>query len=199
MTLIEEAHRKLINDIQSMDFTYLGWDPNILVWRAGEAGPRELPYIAVDFIATSRKLFPSFADIVGRIDDVRAEYAYCELEMVTITVYANKYHNSGAVRGRDFAGWAAIEIRKHILYYWNQILIDYNASVDRKLAAPIQDLTNWKQDVATRVAEYEITLYLRTDVRWYRELEPGEEEESRARKAYILLQNKNNLRVIFSG
>jgi hypothetical protein len=182
-----------------MDFTFKGWDPNLTIWRAGSAGPRELPYASVDFIATSRKMFPSMSDIVGKIDDVRYEYAYCELELVSISVYAEKYHNSGAIRGRAFAAWAINEIRKRILWRWNQILVYYNASIDRRIEAPIRDLTAWKEDVANRVHEFELSLFLRTDVRWYRDLEPGEETEARADKAYILLQNKNNLRVIFSG
>ena len=188
----------LIDDLQNqVDFSYLGWSPSVLVWRAGEGHERTLPYIAVDFIETSDKRFPSFADIVGRIDDKRYEYAFCETEVVTITVYAKKYHNNDTIRGRSYAFEILDRIRKkRILAQWSDsILYNYNHSVDRSRGVPIRDLTVFDTETATRIHEIELTVFLRTDVRWYKELPQGQEASERAESAYVLLQNKNNIRI----
>lgn len=206
MTLIESQHGTLIDDLQNnVDFTFNGWDPNIQVWRAGEGHKRNLPYVTVDFITLTDKKFASMADIVGRVDDFRYEYAYCEIEVVVISFYANKYHNNGTIRGRDLAKESMIKIRKRILAFWNEILLDFNASIDRGMHTPIKDLTNAYPDVKTRVHEFELTFYLRTDVRWYKEWEDDEVIEERAEKAHIELENvdeptkKNYLRIEFNG
>jgi len=205
LALTETQRGELIEDLQqNVDFEYQSWNPSLQVWRAGEGHERILPYVTVDFISTSGKLFPSMADIVGRIDDRRYEHAYCELEQVSITVYANKMHNSDTIRGRDYADIVAKRIRNRILAYWKFKLADYNASIDRAFDMPIRDLSMAHMDVTTRVHEYEFSVYLRTDVRWYKDLEQGQEAEEKADKAFIELENvddniKNNLRVIFNG
>ena len=197
MGISEIGKKEVIEDIyQNVDFSYEGWTPSIIVWRAGEGQERILPYVAVDFIETSDKRFASFADIVGRIDDLRYEYAYCELELVNITIYAKKYHDSGNVRGREYADEILKRIRKRILAYWTDIILyKYNASVDRGNPAPIRDLTRFDTETATRVHELDLNVFLRTDVRWYKELAPGVEAEERAEKAYIIMNNKNNIRI----
>jgi len=191
----EIGKKETIEDIyQNVDFSYKGWTPSIKVWRAGEGQERILPYITVDFIETSEKKFPSFGDIVGRIDDLRYEYAYCELELVNITIYAEKYHNNNTIRGREYAEEILKRIRKRILAYWtDRILYKYNASVDRGNSAPIRDLTNFDIQTATRIHEYDLNVFLRTDVRGYKDL--PQEVEERAEKAYLILQNKNNIRI----
>ena len=184
----------MINDLQNnVDYEYEGWDPEIQVWRAGEGHERKLPYIAVDYVETSMDLFKSMGHIVGRVDDLRYEHAYCELELVDITVYAAKYHNSGAIRGRNFASWAILKIRTRILAYWNYILYNFNASVDRARAYPIRDLSVFKDDITTRIYEFNLNIFLRTDVRWRKDVESLVEE--RAEKAFIVLNNKNNIRI----
>lgn len=187
MTLTEKQKGRLINDLQSLDYTYQGWNPNIKVWRAGEGHERKLPYIAVDYIEVNQDLFRSMSDIVGRIDDIRYEYAFCELLFVDITVYAAKYHNN--IRGRDFASDTLQMIRKRILAYWNDILYHFNASVSRGNSLPIRDLSGFKDETTTRIYEYNLSFFLRTDVRWHKDYESLVEE--RAEKAYIVLNNKN--------
>ena len=193
----------MVDDLQSLDYTFNGWNPNLQVSRAGEGHARTLPYVAVDFIATSAKKFESLGDIVGRVDDHRFEYAYCELELVTISIYAEKYHNNGNIRGRDFAYATATKIRTRILAFWfEEILHKYNASIERGMDIPIKDLTLHRADVKTRVHELEIDVYLRTDVRWYKERIDDTIIDERAEKAYVLLKNNNNegnIRVIFNG
>lgn len=197
MATSELVKGKLINDLQNqIDFSYNGWSPAVLVWRAGEGHERKLPYIAVDFIETSDKRFPSFADIVGRIDDKRYEYAFCETEFVTVTCYAKKYHYNDTIRGRSYAFEILDQIRTRILAYWSDTILNkYNHSVDRSRGAPIRDLTLFDTETATRVHEIELTVFLKTDVRWYKTLPLGEEGEIRAEKSYIFLQNKNNIRI----
>lgn len=194
MALTEKVKGRMIKDLQdNVDFEYEGWDPNIKVWRAGEGHERKLPYVAVDYIETSTPLFKSMSDIVGRIDDLRYEHAFCELELVDITVYAAKYHKNKIIRGRDFASEIIQRIRKRILAYWNNILYHFNASVDRGGAYPIKDLSRFRDDVTTRIYEYNLNIFLRTDVRWHKDIESLVEE--RAEKAFIVLNNKNNIRI----
>lgn len=197
MATSELVRLKVIEDLQNnVDFSYNGWNPSLEVWRAGEGQERKLPYMAVDFISTSDKRFPSFADIVGRIDDMRYEYAYCETEVVNITIYAKKYHNNGTIRGRNYANEILDRVRKRILAYWSDtILYKYNHSVDRGRGAPIRDLTLFDTETTTRVHEIELTVFLRTDVRWYKDLPQGTEASERAESAYIVLQEKNNIRI----
>jgi len=193
----ETAKKELIEDLQNnISYSFNGWSPSVNVWRAGEGYERKLPYIAVDFIQTSDKRFASFADIVGRIDDMRFEYAYCEIELVNITIYTNKYHNSKAVIGREYASEILTRIRSRILAYWSDtILYRYKASVGRGQPAPIRDLTLYDVETGTRIHEFDLTVFLRTDVRWYKTLPQGVEAQQRAEKAYIVMQNKNNIRI----
>lgn len=197
MALHETGRDEGIEDIQNnVDFSYGSWNPTIEVWRAGEGHERELPYIAVDYISTSDKKHASLADVVGRIDDHRYEYAYCETEVVTITIYTKKYHNSGNTRGRNYADVILKRIRDRIFAYWtDRFLYKYRASVDRGRGAPIRDLTIFDVETTTRIHEYELTVFLKTDVRWYRDLPQDVESEERAEKAYILINNKNNIRI----
>jgi len=198
--LSEAGKIELIERLQTeIDFSYNGWDPPIQVWRAGEGFKRELPYVAVDFIETTMKKFPSFSEIVGAIDDYYYEFAYCELELVTVSVYTRKYHNDNAVRGRDYAVDIMTKIRRDILAFWNDVLREYNASIDRSRAIPIKDLTNFRTDTGDRVHEYELNVYMRTDVRWHRMPDDYDEvTEERAEKAYGILDN-SRFRVIYNG
>lgn len=195
MSTTEKQKGRLINDLQNeVDYVYEGWDPNIKVWRAGDGHERKPPYVAVDFIETSMDLFRSMANIVGRIDDWRFEHAFCELELLDITVYAAKYHNDGAIEGRKFGSEIAQRIRTRILAYWDNILYNFNASVDKGRAYPIRDLSRFREDISTRIYEYNLNIFLRTDVRWHKTLDETKVEE-RAEKAYIVLNNKNNIRI----
>lgn len=197
MALSETVKKSLILDLHdNIDYTYEGWDPSLKIWRAGESGSRTLPYMTVDFVSTQDKKFPSLGDIVGRINDLRYEYAYCEIELVSVTIYANKYHYSNTIRGRDFAHASLVKVRKRILAYWNDILRDYNSSIDRGMATPIRDLSSFNDDVGTRIHEYELNVFLRTDVRWYKDMpSEGDDIEERAEKAYIVMNDVNNIRI----
>lgn len=196
MTLTESQKGQLIEDLQNkVDYEYNSWSPSINIWRAGEGYERELPCVVVDFIGSEGAMFRSFADWVGLIDDLRHEHAFCERELVNITVYAGKYHNSGAIRGRDYASEIIHRIRTRILAYWNDLLYNFNASIDRSFDMPIRDLTMFQEDVATKVHEFDLNVRLRTDVRWYKTLPQGADAEERAEKAYIIMNNKNNIRI----
>lgn len=203
--LYESTHNLLIDDLQNqVDFSYGAWNPPIKVWRAGEGFAREYPYVAVDFIQTSMKNFPSMSDIVGRVDDIYYTYAYCELELVTVTVYARKYHNNNTVRGRNYAVIIADRIRKRILAFWNDILKDNNASIDRSRATPVRDLTNYRAESGDRIHEYELDVFIRTDVRWSRMPDDYEVAEERAKELRGIHignneENPTRFRVIFNG
>jgi len=202
--LYESTKDRMIDDIQNqVDFSYGSWNPSIQVWRAGEGFKREFPYVAIDFIQTSEKKFPSLADIVGRIDDVYFTYAYCEVELVTITVYAKKYHNNNTVRGRNYAIIIADRIRRRILGFWNDILRDQNASIDRSKPTPVKDLTNFRAESGDRIHEYELDVYIRTDVRWSRmpdDYEVDEKVAEEIRGVHIgNAETPTRFRVIFNG
>lgn len=187
---------RLINSLKEVDFSYEGWEPDIKIWRSGEGYKRELPYMAVDFIATNENKFNSMGgDIVERLDDFRYERAYCELELVDITIYTSKYHNSGAIRGRDYAEEIMLRIRKRIFAYWDDLLSDFNASRDRSKAAPIRDLSKFNDNVATRIYEYNLSIFLRTDVRWYKGSDDDPLVEERAEKAYGVLNEETTFRI----
>ena len=202
--LYESTHDKLIDDIQNqVDFSYGAWDPSIQVWRAGEGFKREFPYVAIDFIATSMKKFPSLADVVGRIDDIYFTYAYCELELCTVTVFTKKYHNNNNVRGRNYAVVLANRIRTRILAFWNDILKDNKASIDRSKAMPVRDLTNYRDESGDRVHEYDINIFIRTDVRWSRmpstyEVEKILADEARGELGEVS-EAPQRFRVIYNG
>jgi len=167
--LYETIKNRLLDDIQNqVDFSYGSWNPAIQVWRAGEGFAREYPYVAIDFIQTSMKKFPSMGDVVGIVDDVYYTYAFCELELCTVSIYAKKYHNNNTVRGRNYAVVIADRIRKRILGFWNDVLKDNKASIDRSRAIPVKDLTNFRARSGDRIHEYEVDVYIRTDVRWSR-------------------------------
>lgn len=201
MTLTEAQRGNLIDDIQNnVDFSYNGWSPSLNVWRAKESHKVDLPFVVVDFLPTSRKKFASLGDIIGRIDDLHYQFGYCELEVVNVSVHANKYHNDRNILGRDFCNDTLLKIRRRILAFWNDILKPYGASLERGININIRDLSNYKPDVGTRYYEYDMDVYLRTDVRWdTRESEDQDLTVERAEKAYIILQDKNNIRVVYNG
>lgn len=196
--LTEVARGSLIDDLQNnVSYTYDGWSSSLNVWRAREHQEIDLPYVVVDFVSTSRKLFPSLGDYIGFIDDSYIVRGYCELELVNISCLANKYHNNREVRGREFVTTILERIRNRILGHWNSILAEYGASIERGIAMPIRDLTGYRGDVGTRKLEYDLDVYIRTDVRWDVKPDGEDIETARAESAFATLNNKNKINVIF--
>lgn len=206
MVILEAVCGNLLDDIQdNVDFSYNGWNPTVLVWRARETNPKQLPYVVVDFISTSNPMFQSMGgDIVGEIDDRYHEYAYCELELINISVCANKYHKNRTIRGNDWAKLIATRIRKRVYGFWNRILNPEGHSLDRKRRSPIRNLSGYKPEVGTRWYEYDMDVYVRTDVRWNNKPEDEDDIDERAEKAYIQLKNTDdniitNMRIVYDG
>jgi len=190
--LTEKQKGRLINDLQAIDFEYEEYVPSLKFHRAGEGFTRKFPYGVVDFIEENDKRFASLGDIVGRIDDLTFEHAYCEFLLVNVSICAEKKHDN--VRGRNFANYCILKVKRQILAYWNDILYEFNASVDRARGLPVRDLTKYENDVGNRIYEYDLNVFLRTDVRWHKDFVSPDYEE-RAEKAYIILNNKNNIRI----
>jgi len=203
LVLQEAVCGKLINDLKkNIDYTYEGWNPNIEVWRARESNVKELPYIVVDFISASRPKFQSLGDIIGEVDDIYHKFGYCEMELINISVCANKYHKDRDIRGNDFSVSTIDKIRKHVMGKWDKILNKNDAAVDRGIKPVIRNLSGYKAEIGTRWYEYDMDVYVRTGVRWDNKPEDEEESDERAEKAYILLRNdtdKNNIKVIYNG
>lgn len=205
----EQERGRLINDLQNnVDYSFGNWNPDMKIWRSGEIHEKRLPFGVVDFLPTSRFKFKSLGDAIGKVDDIHYQYGYCELEMVTISIYANKFQNNRKVNAREFAYNTLLRIRKHIFRTWPSILRKFGASIERGINANIIDLTDYREDIGTRMYEYDMNFYLRTDVRWDNRSDwippdggedlPG--SEIPADKAIITkLNEQTNIRVEFNG
>ena len=162
----------LVEDLWGLDYTFETWnpktaDPALQLVRAGEGFERTFPYIAVDFLPTSRAKFKSISDVLGfEADPDHYKYGYCELEMVSICVYANDFHNNYQVRGRDFCDFAIRKIHEHILSKWEEKLLNVNACLERSINIPIRDITAYLPQAGTKQCAYELDVFLRTNVQW---------------------------------
>lgn len=189
--LTEETRKTLIEDIQKMDFSFNGYSPDIEVWRVGEGRKRVLPYVSIDFLPTSKKMFASLGDVVGwKADPDYHRFGFCEIELVSITVYAEQQMEN--VYGRLFCDNAIRKIRKRVLSRWEPILYEVEACLDRSINPSIRDLSAYLDTFGTQMFAYQLDVYLRTNVSWdYMPDGYDDTQEVRAKKAEVTLKHDN--------
>jgi len=169
--MLKETERNtLVDRINSLDFTYQGKDPQVKVYRYGEGFSRINPTILVQFFPANRKKFQSVSDVIGKTVGDYYQYAYCQIELCSIHCYCQEKHQSAdkttLINGRMLCYDMAIKCLEDILKVWEDVLYDFDATLDMKEAIIVKDLSTYDPVTETRIYNYDIDVYLRTQFRW---------------------------------
>ena len=170
--MLKSTERDTIVDrVNSLDFTYESFDPQVKVYRYGEGFSRINPTVLVQFLPANRKRFQSVGDVIGKAKGDYYQYGYCQVELCTIHVYCQEKHESAdkttTINGRIIGEHISETILSDILKVWENILCDFNAAFDRKETVPIiRDLSTYDPVTETRIYNYDIDVYIRTRFVW---------------------------------
>jgi hypothetical protein len=168
--LTSTARNTLVDRVNSLDFTYQSKNPQVKVYRYGEGFSRTNPTILVQFLPASRMKFKSVSDVIGYAKGDYYQYAYCQIELCSIHCYCQEKHESAdkttVINGRMLCEFMAEKCLEDVLKVWEDILYDFNASFDRKEAVVVRDLSTYDPVTETRIYNYDIDVYLRTQFRW---------------------------------
>jgi len=160
----------LVDRVNSLDFTYQSKDPQVKVYRYGEGFSRENPTILIQFMPANRRKFASVSDAIGKADGDYYRYGFCQIELCSIHIYCQEKHQSAdkttVINGRMIGEFIAEIVLKDVLVVWENILFDFYASLDRKEAIVIKDLSTYDPVTETRIYNYDIDVYLRTAFKW---------------------------------
>ncbi len=168
--LTSTARNTIVDRVNGLDFTYQSLDPQVKVYRYGDGFSRENPTILVQFLPANRKKFQSVSDVIGKAVGDYYQYGYCQIELCSIHVYCQEKHKTAdkltVINGRMLGEFLAEVVLEDVLKVWENILFDFNASFDRKEAIVIKDLSTYDPVTETRIYNYDIDVYLRTQFRW---------------------------------
>ena len=192
-----ELRNALVEDIKGLDFTYQNLDPQVKVYRYGEGFSRINPTIMVGFLPSNRKRFQSVSDIIGKAKGDYYRYGYVRIELCTIHCYCNEEHETAdkltTINGRMLGEFIADKCLERVLKVWENILIDYNASFDRKDTIPfIRDLSFYDENSETQIYNYDIDVYLRIPHTWDKVPEGYDEESDLAKIASLEVKELNS-------
>ena len=180
----------LVDDIYGLDFTYQGLNPQVKVYRYGEGFSRINPTIMIGFLPSNRKRFQSVGDIIGKAQGDYYRYGYCRVELCTIHCYCREEHKDAEkttiINGRILCEFIAEKCLQRVLKVWEDILLDYNASFDRKDTIPVmRDLSFYDEISETQIYNYDIDVYLRIPFTWDKVPEGYDDEGDLANIASI--------------
>ena len=183
--MLKETERNyLVDRINSLDFTYQSKNPNVKVYRYGEGFTKLNPLILVQFMPANRKKFQSVSDTIGKAVGDYYQYGFCQIELCTIHCYCQEEHESvdklTVLNGRMLCYDMAEKCLQDVLKIWENILFDFNASLDRKETIIIKDLSTYDPLTETRIYNYDIDVYLRTQFRWNKVPDGYNEEDDLA-------------------
>jgi len=183
--MLKETERNtLVDDINGLDFTYQSLDPQVKVYRYGDGFSRINPTILVQFMPANRKRFQSVGDAIGKAKGDYYQYGFCQIELCTIHCYCQEKHETAdkttVINGRMLCYDMAEKCLNRVLKYWENILFDFNACFDRKETIIIKDLSTYDPVTETRIYNYDIDVYLRTQFRWDKVPDGYDEEDDLA-------------------
>ena len=168
--LTSTARNTIVDRVNGLDFTYQSVDPQVKVYRYGDGFSRENPTILVQFLPANRKKFQSVSDAIGHAKGDYIQYGYCQIELCSVHIYCQEKHETAdkltVINGRMLCEFLAEVVLEDILKIWENILFDFNASFDRKEAIVVKDLSSYDPVTETRIINYDIDVYLRTQFRW---------------------------------
>lgn len=197
--MLKETERNtLVDRINSLDFTYQGKDPQVLVYRYGEGFSRNNPTILIGFLPVNVKKFQSVSDVIGKAVGDYYQYGYCQVELCTIHVYCQEKHETAdkttVINGRMLCYDIAEKVLLDVLKEWESILFDFNATLDRKEIITIKDLSTYDPSTETQIYNYDIDVYLRTQFRWDKVPDGYEEDDDLAEiVGFEVGETQNNL------
>jgi len=190
-----------VDDINGLDFTYKTFDPQVKVYRYGEGFSRENPTILVQFLPSNRKRFQSVGDVIGKAKGDYYQYGFCQVELCTIHCYCQEEHEtldkSTTINGRMLCYDMAEKCLNDVLKVWENILFDFNASLDRKETIVIKDFSMYDSSTETRIYNYDIDVYLRTQFRWDKVPDGYEEDDDLAEIVELEVEGTKNNIIIY--
>ena len=134
--LIETERNTIVDRVNGLDFTYQLLDPQVKVYRYGDGFSRINPTILVQFMPANRKKFQSISDVIGKAKGDYYQYGYCQIELCSIHIYCQEKHETAdkltEINGRTLVGHISEIVLEDVLKVWENILFDFNASLDRK-------------------------------------------------------------------
>ena len=169
-----DLRNALVEDLHdNVDFTYLTKDPQVQVYRYGDGFSKIHPSVLVGFLPSNRKKFQSVGNIIGKINGAGDyyKYGYVRIELCTIHCYCSEDHETldkaTIFNGRMLCEFIADQCLARVLKVWENILVDYNASLDIKDTVPFsKDMSLYDERSETWIYNYDIDLYLRIPFTW---------------------------------
>jgi len=168
---ITDLRKALVDDINGLDFTYQGYDPQVKIYRNREGFSRVNPTILIQFLPANRKKFQSVGDVIGKAKGDYYRYGYARVELCTIHCYCQEKHQTAdksvVMNGRELCEYIAEICQQRILKEWENILFDYYSSFDRRDTIPeLKDLSTYDPVTETMIYNYDIDIYLRIPFTW---------------------------------
>lgn len=174
--LTEEARGIMVDDVKAFFDAYrytiseVEFNPHVEVYRYGENFTTENPYVMVQFLPTSRNKFRSLSDVTGIAKGKYKQFSFCQIELCSIHFYCNRTHQNAAktvkVSGRLLGGDMAESLLERINKYWETLLWNWGACFDNRDMLIVKDLSGIGERNLTKIYNYDIDVYLRTQFKW---------------------------------
>ena len=174
--LTEEARGIIVDDVKAFfdQYTYTigetDFDPDVEVFRHNEGFNTESPYVMVQFMPTTRNKFRSLADVTGIAEGRFKQFSFCQIELCSLHFYCQRTHQNAdktvKLSGRLLCADMAEKLLERINKYWDTLLFKWGACFDNRESLVIKDLSGLSEMHSTKIYNYDIDVYLRTQFKW---------------------------------
>jgi len=199
--MLTEAQRGIIvDDVKAFFDQYkytinsTEFDPDVKVYRHNESFDTENPYVMVQFLPTTRNKFRSLSDVTGIAEGRYMQFSFCQIELCSLHFYCNRMHYNAdktkKVNGRLLCADMAEKLLERINKYWDLLLIQWGACFDNRENLVIKDFSGLNEMHQTKIYNYDIDVYLRTQFKWNKVPEGYDPDEELADNIGIEIENK---------
>jgi len=174
--LTETQRGILVDDVKAFfdQYTYtigeIDFDPGVEVFRHNEPFKTENPYVMVQFLPTTRNKFRSLSDVTGIASGRFKQFSFCQIELCSLHFYCHQTHYNAdktvELEGRLLCASMAENTLERINKYWETLLNEWGACFDNRESLVIKDFSGLSEMHSTRIYNYDIDVYLRTQFKW---------------------------------
>jgi len=175
--MLTEAQREiLVDDVKAFFDQYkytinsTEYDPDVKVYRHNENFDINNPYVMVQFLPTTRNKFKSLANVTGIAEGRYKQFSFCQVELCSIHFYCNRMHYNSdktiELNGRLLIGDMSEKLLDRINRYWETLLNEWGACFDNRDSLVIKDFSYISEMTQTKIYNYDIDVYLRTQFKW---------------------------------
>jgi len=199
--LTETQRGILVDDVKAFfdAYTYTigetDFDPSVEVFRHNEGFDTENPFVMVQFLPTTRNKFRSLADVTGIAEGRFKQFSFCQLELCSIHFYCQRTHQNAdktvRVNGRLLVGDMSEKLLDRINRYWETLLNEWGACFDNRDSLVIKDFSGLNEMHSTKIYNYDIDVYLRTQFKWNKVPDGYDPEEELANNLVIEMKNES--------